>query len=139
MIAAETYASAAVDALVDGFLSLTLPKEQFTHAAHLTVALHQVRRYGRAEAMLRLSAAIPRYNAAVGGSPTAYHDTITVAWIAVIGRFLDEHDRGQPLGELAALLTATHGKFHLDRHYTRERLLSDEARRAFVEPDLAPL
>src|SRR5258707_1235614 len=82
----------------------------------LSVALYHVRLYGHVEAVARLRAAIPRYNASVGGSPTAYHETITQAFIAVVGRFLDEHDHGQPLADLAAVLTATHGKFHLDRH-----------------------
>jgi hypothetical protein len=74
----------AIAALVAGFEQCTLPKEQFTHEAHLTTAMWYLRHYPQAEATNRMRRGIQRYNASVGGSPTAYHETITLAWIAVI-------------------------------------------------------
>jgi hypothetical protein len=126
--------------LVHGFEACTLAKEGFTHAAHLTMALVYVRGLPRAEATVAMRNGIRRFNAAVGGSPMAYHETITLAWIAVITRYLREHDRGQPLAELATALVATCGdKEYLETYYTPERLMSPEARAAWVAPDRAPI
>jgi hypothetical protein len=71
------------------------------------------------------------------GSPDGYHETITVAFVRVIASRMEGGDyptfreRNPELFDrtLTALL----------RHYTKERLHSPEARRAFIEPDVKPL
>jgi hypothetical protein len=130
----------SIDRLVRGFESGTLPRAEWTHAAHLTTALFYVRAYGQDEAARRLQTGIRRYNAAVGGDPSAYHDTITLAWVAVVARFLEDDDRGQPLTVLADRLVAQCGeKDYLLRFYSRERLFSPEARAGWLPPDRAPI
>jgi hypothetical protein len=127
---------AEIGQLVSGFEDTSLPKEQWSHAAHLTVALYYVRDLGAAAATLRMREAIQRFNAAKGGVRTAYHETITLAWIAVIGEFLAKADVGRPLPDLiAALLEQTGDKHYLQRHYSPDVLMSDEARARWVPPD----
>jgi hypothetical protein len=127
-------------ALVDGFEDTTLPTERYTHAAHLWVALVFVRRYGLEGARARVPAAIRRYNAATGRAPSAYHETITQAWLAIVARFLRDDDSGQSLGVLADALVAKCGdKHHLAAYYSPDVLMSEEARAGFVPPDRTPL
>src|SRR5262249_34029384 len=74
------------------------------------------------------------------GNTTGYHETVTLAWLAVVARFLDRHDRGRPIQALAgALVGACGGKDYLSRFYSRDVLASDEARRRYVPPDLGPI
>jgi len=130
----------ATDALIAGFEARTLEKAKWTHAAHVTTALAYVRALGRDQALVRIRANIRAYNAAVGGPPGAYHETITRAWIAVIVRFLAEGDPARPFGALlAALLARCGGKDYLLRHYSRELLFSKLARAEWVLPDLEKL
>jgi hypothetical protein len=130
------------EALLTQFEARTLPLAQWTHRAHLRVAYLYVRRYGPEEATERMRVGIQRFNAA-NEIPEAidrgYHETITRAWLRLIHAALglECRDRGSvdfldahpDLGEKRTLL----------RFYSRERIMSWEAKREFVEPDLAPL
>lgn len=127
----------AIAELVQGFEACTLPKARWTHHAHLATALWYLRRVPREEATQLLRANIQRYNRTAGGSPDGYHETITLAWIAVITRFLAEQDQGQSQAELTRALIAECGdKDYLLQFYRRETLMSDGARRGWVSPDL---
>jgi hypothetical protein len=124
-----------IEALVRGFEAGTLPRSEWTHGAHLTVALWYLRRLPRAEATRRIREGIQAYNAR-GGKPGGYHETITLAWVDVVARFLAEHDRGQSLASLAGrLLEACGDRDHLLLYYSEGALKSEEARRGWVPPD----
>jgi hypothetical protein len=127
-----------IESLVRTFEAGTLPKPEWTHRAHLTVALWYLRRHPRAEATRRIRDGIKSYNARHGNA-AGYHETITLAWVALVDRFLDEHDHGQPLSTLAgSLLVAIGDKDHLLAYYSEKALKSEEARRGWVPPDLRP-
>jgi hypothetical protein len=128
-----------IEALVRSFEDCTLPRAEWTHREHLIVALHYLRRHPRAEAADRIRRGIRRYNLSVG-NPTGYHETITLAWVAVIVRFLEGRARDQPLARLAeALLAECGSKDYLLQFFSRDRLMSDEARRTWVPPNLEPI
>jgi hypothetical protein len=86
---------------------------------------------------------IRRYNASVGGvndDTQGYHETITQAYIRAVRAHCAECTEGSLAERVNALLASERGRRDwLLRFYSRERLFSIEARRAFVEPDLAPL
>jgi hypothetical protein len=126
-----------VERLVARFDAAELPKEQWTHAAHLIVALAYARRHRPDEAFSQLRLSIKRLNKAHGS--TGYHETITRAWFGLVLHFLDLFDDGRSLAGLAEALTELFSKVELFLHYSRERLLSPEARAAWVEPDDRPL
>ena len=129
--------------LVRRFDDCTLPREEWTHAAHLTVALWHLLQFDWPEAVARVRARIKRYNAAHGirTTPTGgYHETLTLFWLRAVRTFLDaERNEARALVRLANELAATADKGLPLTHYTRERLFSPEARAAWVEPDLRPL
>jgi hypothetical protein len=128
---------AEIEALVRAFEACTLPRHEWTHREHLTVALWYLRRLDHSDATALIRQGIKRFNAS-HGNLAGYHETITLAWIALIARFLSEREPGQPLAVLAAdLLLECGDKDYLLQHYSRERLLSDQARHAWLPPDLA--
>ena len=135
---------AAARRVGEGLLARTLPREEWTHEAHLGSCLWLLRERRDIDLPRDLPAIIAGYNEAVGGQNTdtaGYHETITQAYIRLIATFLAAHNRGQPLVDLVnAMLRSPLG--HRDAllaHYSRERLFSVEARKNWVEPDLAPI
>ncbi len=130
-------------ALVRRFEDCTLPREEWTHAAHLTVALWHLLQFDWPEAVARVRRGIKRYNAAHGilTTPTGgYHETLTLFWLRVVRTFLEaERNEARALVHLANELITSADKGLPLAHYTRERLFSPEARAAWVEPDLKPL
>jgi hypothetical protein len=109
----------------------SLPEAEFNHNGHLRAAWLYLRSTPFPEALARMSAALKRYSAHLG-KPDRYHETMTVAFMAVINERI--HTRGDGGGWLGFL----HGNHDLaDRrlltHYYRpETLASPTARRVFV-------
>ena len=125
------------------FLSRSLPKPEWTHEAHLATTTWLLRRPD-IDVDKELPDLIRRYNERVGGVNSdgeGYHETITRVFLAGVRLFLSEADLGEPLHELVnELLLSPMGRRDWPlRFYSRERLFSVEARRSFVEPDLAAL
>jgi hypothetical protein len=135
--------STLTDELVEAFLACTLPKPEWTHQAHLRVGLWHLIHLSPSEALDRLRDRIQHYNQSCGVANTetsGYHESITRFYVWRIARYLDNVDRSRSADELADELIALHGDKELPlRYYSRERLMSPEARLGWVEPDLAPL
>src|SRR5689334_16033716 len=129
--------------LVRRFEDCTLPREEWTHAAHLTVALWHLLEFDWPEAVARVRRGIKRYNAAHGivTTPTGgYHETLTLFWLRTVRAFLEaERNEARALVRLANALTASADRGLPLAHYTRALLFSPEARAGWVEPDLKPL
>jgi len=133
-----------IDDLARQFLACTLPKAEWTHQAHLRVGAWHVDRFGATDALPRLRDGIRRLNESHGNAntPTAgYHETITAAYVTLIDAFLSAADAtltlearigrmlASPLGDRALLL----------RFWSRELLMSTQARAAWIAPDLTSL
>lgn len=137
------YSDEAVADLARRLLDHSLPKDQWTHAAHLCATLRLVRT--RNEGLERdMPGVIQTYNVAVGGvndDHNGYHETITQAYLAAIRAFVATLPAGIGDGEACARLLATPmgDKAWPLTFWSRERLFSVAARRGWVEPDLRPL
>lgn len=129
--------------LLRRFDDCTLPRAEWTHGAHLTVALWYFLEFDWPEAAERVRRGIRRYNAAHGvrTTPTGgYHETLTLFWLRVVRSFLEDgRNEGRSLVSLANELVVKADSGLPLRHYTRARLFSTEARASWVEPDLKPL
>ncbi len=130
----------AIEETVRRFLARTLPKSGWTHAAHFAAALWLLRERGEAAARAEMPGLIRSYNESVGGRNTdteGYHETITQASLHMAHRAL----RDAPLHVvLAELLAGPCGKPDwVFAYWSSEVLMSPEARRAWMAPDLAPL
>ena len=134
---------AEVETLALEFECCTLPRAGWTHEAHLTVALWYLARHPHAEATRLIREGIKRYNHACGivTTPTSgYHETITLFWIRIVSEYLMcvSNERCS-LVHLANGLLARCDKSLPLKYYSRERLMSAEARARWVEPDLKSL
>lgn len=127
------------DELYDAFISTDLPADQFHHEQHVRVAWMFVRRHGMPAAIGEFSEAIKRF-AAAKGAHGLYHETITWAYLLIIG----ERQARQPASIWAEFANA-HADLLLwkpsilERYYSKELLTSDMAKRAFVMPDKSPV
>lgn len=139
-----TLTESDIERIAAGVLDLTHPYAEWTHAAHFAAALWLLRhpdilrRHGGMEPVIR------RYNEAVGVPNTetrGYHSTITEASLRATAHLLDEASPADPLAAvLTALLASPLGQSRwLLVHWSEARLMSVEARRGWLEPDLAPL
>ena len=134
----------AVAHVGEGLLARTLLREEWTHEAHLAATTYLVLKRPEIDLDAELPGLIRRFNESVGGRNTdseGYHDTITRAYLRGIRLFLEEAVAGRPIHELVnELLMSPMGRRDWPlRFWSRERLLSVEARRGWVEPDLAAL
>jgi hypothetical protein len=111
--------------------------DAFDHRDHLRVAFAYARRGGIEHAVALAREGLRRF-AAAHGEPGRYHETLTTAWARVVGHYAlhaSEDDFEAFLAAHPRLLE----RDLLCAHYSRERLFSDAARAAFVEPDLLAL
>ena len=134
----------AISRVGEGLLARDLPREEWTHEAHLAATTYLVLKHPEIDLDAELPGLIRRYNESVGGvndDTQGYHDTITRAFLRGVRLFLEESDTDRPIHELVnELLMSLMGRRDWPlRFYSPERLFSVEARRAFVAPDLAAL
>lgn len=134
----------AIAEIGEGLLARTLPREHWTHEAHLAACTWLVRNRADIDIERELPAIISVYNESVGGvndDTQGYHETITQVYIAGVKAHLADVGMKLPLLEAVnALLLSNRGRRDLPlRFYSKERLFSVPARRGFVEPDLASL
>jgi hypothetical protein len=135
--------SEEIPRLAAAFEACTLPRAEWTHRAHLTVALWYLSRLSVEIAEEVIRTGIQRYNAACGIVTTetsGYHETLTRFYVLVVGRFVREEMEEGDWAARANALFERYGARDLPlRHYSKERLMSKEARFGWVEPDLVPL
>jgi hypothetical protein len=133
--------SGEVERLVREFESCRLSPSEFSHPAHLTVALWYLSSgLTVMEATGRMRAGLFRFLYHHGVDRQKYNETITLFWIKLISGFLADANRVRSLAEIANEMIEAFGKSQLIfDYYSREHLFSEEARRGWVEPDLKPL
>jgi len=135
---------AAVERIGEGLLTRSLPRDEWTHEAHLAATTYLLLRRPYIDVDVDLPDLIRRYNESVGGvnsDSEGYHETITRVFLHGVRLFLSEADLSEPLHELVnQLLLSPMGRRDWPfRFYSRELLFSVEARRNVVATDLAAL
>ena len=114
----------------------TLSPDQFNHAAHVRAGYLYLRETAFPQATAAMCSTIARYSRAIG-KPGRYHETITVAFMAVINeRMRRDGDRGG----WPQFRAANPQLFQADAllgYYPREVLESAEARSTFMLMPLA--
>jgi len=133
---------ASVARVGEGLLARDLPREEWTHEAHLAATTYLLLRHPEIDLDAELPGLIRGYNESVGGvnsDTEGYHDTITRVFLRGLRLFLSEADLREPLHELVnGLLLSPMGRRDWPlRFYSRGRLFSVDARRDFLRPDLS--
>jgi len=129
-----------VRALGEGLIARSVPKAEWTHAAHWASTLWMLTEKPEMLPERDMPGLIRAFNESVGGQNTdtaGYHETITQASIRAARRFLREREPGEPLfAKCNALMETELGDPEwLLEYWSRERLFSVEARKSWVEPD----
>jgi hypothetical protein len=119
--------------LLQAFLHGDIAGRDFRHSDHLRVAFELLCNRSFPEALAAYSAALQAM-ATRAGNPSAYHETITVAFLSLIA----EHGAARRYADFDGFIQdhpELMDKSILERWYSPQRLLSDTARRTFVLPD----
>lgn len=140
----EPYASLdEVEQVVKDFETCVLPLENFTHRAHLTVASAYIARHEKEAATNLMRRRIQDYLCAkkiVTTKEGGYHETLTLFYMNLLHSHSERAEAGLSILELVNKLVHECGDKDLPlRHYTKEYLMSPEARLRWLEPDLKPL
>ena len=126
----------AIDAELDAFESGRLDPATFRHRDHVRLGYEFLGRYSLGEAISRFSNGL-KLLAEKAGRPGLYHETITVAFLALI----NERRAAGVVASWADFEKANSDlldKRCLERWYGAEQLRSDLARRVFCLPTLPP-
>ena len=128
-----------IEDLINQFENKTLPTSSWTHAAHLTTGMYYLYRFNFFESLCIMKANIIIYNEASGtvnSTTSGYHETLTVFWLKILEKFLNER-RDQPLYKICnSFLESSLASKELPLlYYTREKLFSVEARAGWAEPE----
>ena len=135
---------AEIEHIGEGLLACTLPREEWTHEAHLAATAYLLLKLPDVDLDKVLPDIIRKYNESVGGvnsDSEGYHETITRVFLRGVRLFLAEADLKKPLYDLVnELLLSPMGRRDWPlRFYSPQRLFSIEARREWIPPDIASI
>jgi hypothetical protein len=127
---------------VEQFEAATLPDWAWTHEAHLICALSILSRFGIEQAPSEMKKRILKYNEAVGkinSDTSGYHETVTYFWLKAIWERLSVDGKinfdQATLDDLLSNIDLAYRNLFL-KSYSEKLILSVEARKNYVEPDL---
>jgi hypothetical protein len=135
---------AAIARIGAALIDRTLPKAEWTHAAHFGATLWLLRHRPDVLPERDMPGFIRGYNASVGGvndDMSGYHETITQASIAGARALAGAQPADLALHLLLDRLLASElgNRDWLLAYWTRDRLFSVAARRGWMAPDIASL
>jgi hypothetical protein len=126
-----------IEAVVHGFESCQTDKTNFGHSDHLTVAVWYLESLGTGEATDRMRSALRRFVDHHGVDRRKYHETMTVFWIKMVAVEVGRMSTKATLVEKCnQVIESLQDKNLVNKYYSKAILDSDEAREAFVVPDL---
>ena len=126
--------TAADEQFLAAFTAGQIANHDFHHRDHLRLAWIEIRRLGLPRASEAVTAAIRQF-AARHGHGDRYHETMTRFWLRVVGMGITRHPT-LAFDELLAAEPHLLDKNLPYRHWSPQRMGSDEARRLWVEPDV---
>lgn len=124
-----------IASVVHKFENCEFQNSEFTHACHLTVAAWYLSHFSPEESLERMRSALLRFTNHHGVK--GYHETITRFWLLMSANFLGQAPTEWSFTDKVNELIQRLGrKDMLFDYYTREKVMSDEARSGWIEPDL---
>ncbi len=127
-----------IEQLVHAFEASSLSPAEFDHRAHMAVAIWYLSRLPAHEAAGRMRDGLQRLLARHGLQ--GYNETITLFWMKLLRHYLDIAAPDVAPLDLTNQANAALGSMrYVFSHFSKQLVFSEEARRAWVEPDLLPL
>lgn len=127
----------AIREVVEKFETCIYAPEEFIHARHLTVAAWYLCTLPEDVALHRMRESLLRFTARHGKQ--GYHETITRFWMLLIAEHLRRQEPELSDVQRINEVVARYPKETLFDYYSRDRVMSESARRAWMEPDLRPI
>jgi hypothetical protein len=130
------------DEFLSRFETQGFAHDEWRHRDHLRAAYLYLTRHDFETALTRMRTGIQALNAShhVPESLTrGYHETLTVAWLTLVAAMLTEYGPAGTADEFLDGQPQLCQKNALRFFYSRDRIVTPEAKATFVEPDLAPL
>jgi len=130
--------------LIERFEKGTLQRAEWNHTVHLTIAIWYLAHFEEPQAAERVIDGIRRFNRVHDIQSTrssGYHETLTLFWLGIARRFLEQAGRSTPTLDLINAFIARYGgrpKLYRD-YYSKRHIRSWRARHFWVDPDLKPL
>jgi hypothetical protein len=129
---------AEVTALVEAFERAGIAASEFTHGAHIAVALSYLADLSLADAKARMREKLLHFTA--HHQVDLYHETLTTFWMRLLDHLAKNHYAGVPLWRRINLIVARWGTAApVEAHYSRELIKSKAAREGWIPPDRLPL
>jgi hypothetical protein len=115
--------------------------EEFHHRDHIKVTYLYLQRHPLNVAITKvrtgLQALAIAWRAPVDDLEKGYHETMTQAWVRLVHLTLSCGEAAESADAFCDQQPQLMQKTRLELFYSRERLMTWEAKRQFVEPDLA--
>lgn len=128
------------DEFIEAFEATSISRDDWTHEAHVRMGwIYCQRNSSRDDATNCARSGIRALNKANSVPGKLYHETVTIAFMYLIW---DRAQNGSDIwGEFLEINRDLVGSEPsvLNRYYSKDLLASEEARLAFVNPDLEPL
>lgn len=127
-----------ITSLVAAFEAGEIPRGEWNHAGHLTVALVYLSNHDFEEATAKMRRNLLNHLKAIGVDLTKempYHETLTVFWMRTVYDFARSKN-GASLTEICNELVEKFDKNYPLKFYSAEALYTAKARAEFIEPDL---
>lgn len=128
-----------IEELIGSFEAGQLPKEEWTHDAHLVVGIVYVLSYEFDSAMGRARKNITAHNSSVGtinSDDSGYHESITRFWLEIIKHYMSERLFDSIEEAVPHFLNSSAANKNLPmEYYSKEVLFTPEARKNWISPD----
>lgn len=122
---------------LERFVRGEIDAADFSHREHVRMAFEMLKRCDFAETAWQFSRAL-RAMAAKAGKPEAFHQTVTIAFLALIAERM-ERSNAPDFPHFVAACPDLLDKNVVTRWYRPQQLESEIARRTFVLPEPSPL
>ncbi len=130
------------DEFLAAFEDCALPSSEWTNQAHVRAAYLYASRQPLTKAINSIRGSIKAYNNATD-TPDAidrgYHETITQAFMHLVSAAVRKPGKYATAQDFCDAHPELMTKLALKNYYSREHLMTHEAKTRFVEPDLNPL
>lgn len=128
-----------VAALVEAFENFSIPASEFSHPAHIAVALAYLAQMSPEASLERMREKIRAF-AKHHGADHLYHETLTAFWMRLLDHLTQIYNVDLPLWQRINLIVERWGNRQpVDAHYSPEVLQTAHARQGWVPPDRLPL
>ncbi len=135
----KNYSDNEIVDLIERFESKSLPKTEWTHEAHLVVAIWYSKKYSMTKAMDLVRNFISQHNQSVGtpnSDTEGYHESITQFWLLTAERFSQNQQFDTTSAACNAFINSDEGNSNYPLNfYSEKKLFSVQARHHWIAPD----